>query len=316
MRQDHRFQKKKGLTEDEKRIIPIIALPLIVVVLMAIIVIADRKEEPGAEPTAAIAETMPQVKETAAPARAQGQGDGVEGADEDPASFETDTFQKDSMPELTAVMKQYFDARAMADAEKINELYGFTDVSSEELQAQKTRLLGNAKYISSFNDVTTYVMEGTGQDNWLVYTTVNIKFYGAKTNSPMIMWCFIEKNGEGQYRILDNSKLPSDMLEYVEAANRTKEVCRLSADVNARLREALDGDEDLAGIYGILHEGSKLWESARETEPEVVILDGTGESGGQDIQIDVPDTGGLSEDGAADETAAASVTILPEEAAE
>lgn len=42
--------------------------------------------------------------------------------------------------------------------------------------------------------------------------------------------------------------------------------------MNQRLREALNADEDLKNVYGILREGSPVWEETEETQPEISII--------------------------------------------
>ena len=47
-------------------------------------------------------------------------------------------------------MKKYFAARASADADTMNEIYGISGLSFTELEHEKTRLRSNSKYVQDF----------------------------------------------------------------------------------------------------------------------------------------------------------------------
>ena len=58
MRQDHRFQRKGKFQDGQKRMLPVILIPLIVIILMIVIVVADHSgfspaspESPGSPPS-------------------------------------------------------------------------------------------------------------------------------------------------------------------------------------------------------------------------------------------------------------------------
>lgn len=277
MKKNWRFQKNYGIDDDQKKLFGALLIPLIVIVLIVVILVADRcsreeLEETSTEAVTTVADTMattqtPETEsseETTAPVES-------ETAD----AFAAENFERDSIPEILALMKAYFEARTTADAEAMNRLYGIGEdaVSVTELEAQRTRMRSNSKYVTGFEQIATYVMPGKAADAWLVYTIAEIRFRSVNTAAPMIMWCYVTKDAEGNYLLVDNSSLPAEVLEYVDAAGRSEEVRRLAADVNNRLKAALQEDSDLQQVYGILNSDSPLWvEDETETEPEMVIL--------------------------------------------
>ena len=87
----------------------------------------------------------------------------------------------------------------------------------------------------------------------------------------MVFCCYVTVDPEGNYRIVDQRDYTQEILQLTDEANHSQEVKRLAADVNRRIKEALNTDENLKNVYGVLQEGSPLWEGTRETEPEVVI---------------------------------------------
>lgn len=326
MREDHRFQRKGGLSEEGKRMLPVILIPLIVILLMIVIVIADHSKEKAV----GTAGPEPSVREAQEPASGpaesddaggpedgaepagNGETDASEGSEETEASQSEDAqeaaepslLQQDSVPEIRDLMERYYQARATADAAAINQIYGVGEVPAYMLEIQKVRLANNAKYLSGISNVVTYVADGKSADSWLVYSTADLQFYGVKTAAPMIMWCYVEKDAEGTYHILDNAALSEDVLQYIDAANRSREVRQLAAGINARLKEALSSDEELNEIYGILHDGSPVWTEEGETEPEVVILEGE--------STEEPETESEADGESAAETEAASETTQGE----
>lgn len=166
-------------------------------------------------------------------------------------------------------MKKYFTARASGDADTMNEIYGVSGLSFTELEHEKTRLRSNSKYVQDFENITTYVRDGVTADSWLVYALADIKFHSVKTAAPMIMWCYVEKDSEGNFHIINDTDLSENVLQFVETSNHSEEVRKLASSVNVKLKEALNSDEDLNSVYGVLRDGSPVYDDGQE--PEVVI---------------------------------------------
>ncbi len=289
MRQNRRPQRKGRMNGEQKNLLPVIIIPLIVIILMIIIVAADRSKDKKDTKPAAPSETAAETREQETMKTAEGEGTGTgetvpaetdAPAETEPADeFETDTLKRDKSPEILELMKKYFKARSDADAETMNRLYGVGEVSETELEAQKTRMRSNSKYVEGFDNVVTYVMNGTTGDAWLVYAIADIRFHSVKTAAPMIMWCYVKKDAEGNYQILDNAALSENVQQFIDVANHSEAVRRLASDVNVRLKEALSADADLNSVYGVLRDGSPVWQDGNEG-PEVVIDDGPASSGG------------------------------------
>lgn len=87
----------------------------------------------------------------------------------------------------------------------MNEIYGVSGLSFTELEHEKTRLRSNSKYVQEFENITTYVRDGVTADSWLVYALADIKFHSVKTAAPMIMWCYVEKDSEGNFHIINDA---------------------------------------------------------------------------------------------------------------
>lgn len=281
MKNDWKFQRNPRRDDDQKKMLGALVIPLIVIVLILVIVVADRcgRKEPDQESTEAVTTAAVTMSTTAVPETESSDDAGETdetGTPETADEFAAENFERDSIPEILDLMKQYFSARASADAVAMNQLYGIgeDEISVTELEAQKTRMRSNSKYVTGFQNIATYVKPGTTADTWLVYTIAEIQFRSVKNTAPMIMWCYVKKDAEGNYLLADNSSLPADVLAYVDAAGRSEEVRRLAADVNTRLKAALAEDSDLQQVYGILNSDSPLWvDDEPDTDQDIVILD-------------------------------------------
>ncbi len=253
-------------------------IPLVVIVLMIVIVLADygkkRTEESAA--VTETAETQEQEPETMAETGESAETETdtaaeaeTEASEENGDPYATENLTHDSLPEVLSLMKKYFTARASGDADTMNEIYGVSGLSFTELEHEKTRLRSNSKYVQEFENITTYVRDGVTADSWLVYALADIKFHSVKTAAPMIMWCYVEKDSEGNFHIINDADLSENVLQFVETSNHSEEVRKLASSVNVKLKEALNSDEDLNSVYGVLRDGSPVYDDGQE--PEVVI---------------------------------------------
>lgn len=96
----------------------------------------------------------------------------------------------------------------------------------------------------------------------------------------MIMWCYVEKDSEGNYHIIKDENLSEEVLQLIDVSNHSEEVRKLASSVNVKLKEALNSDEDLNSVYGVLRDGSPVYDNG--DEPEVVIGDGETSENGED----------------------------------
>ena len=278
MKHNWNFFQNESADEEKKALLPVLVIPLVVIVLMIVIVLADYGKKRAEEPPAVTetAETEEQEPETMAETGESAETETdtaaeaeTEASEENRDPYTTENLTHDSVPEVLSLMKKYFTARASGDADTMNEIYGVSGLSFTELEHEKTRLRSNSKYVQEFENITTYVRDGVTADSWLVYALADIKFHSVKTAAPMIMWCYVEKDSEGNFHIINDTDLSENVLQFVETSNHSEEVRKLASSVNVKLKEALNSDEDLNSVYGVLRDGSPVYDDGQE--PEVVI---------------------------------------------
>ena len=278
MKHNWNFFQNESADAEKKALLPVLVIPLVVIVLMIVIVLADYGKKRAEEPPAVTetAETEEQEPETMAETGESAETETdtaaeaeTEASEENRDPYTTENLTHDSVPEVLSLMKKYFTARASGDADTMNEIYGVSGLSFTELEHEKTRLRSNSKYVQEFENITTYVRDGVTADSWLVYALADIKFHSVKTAAPMIMWCYVEKDSEGNFHIINDADLSENVLQFVETSNHSEEVRKLASSVNVKLKEALNSDEDLNSVYGVLRDGSPVYDDGQE--PEVVI---------------------------------------------
>ena len=289
MKHNWNIFQNESADEEKKALLPVLVIPLVVIVLMIVIVLADYGKKRAEEPPAVTetAETEEQEPETMAETGESAETETdtaaeaeTEASEENGDPYATENLTHDSVPEVLSLMKKYFTARASGDADTMNEIYGLSGLSFTELEHEKTRLRSNSKYVQEFDNITTYVRDGATADSWLVYALADIKFHSVKTAAPMIMWCYVEKDSEGNYHIIKDENLSEEVLQLIDVSNHSEEVRKLASSVNVKLKEALNSDEDLNSVYGVLRDGSPVYDNG--DEPEVVIGDGETSESGED----------------------------------
>lgn len=303
MKHNWNFFQNESADAEKKALLPVLVIPLVVIVLMIVIVLADygkkRTEElPAVTETAETEEQEPETMaetgesaETETDTAAEAE---TEASEENGDPYTTENLTHDSVPEVLSLMKKYFTARASGDADTMNEIYGVSGLSFTELEHEKTRLRSNSKYVQEFENITTYVRDGVTADSWLVYALADIKFHSVKTAAPMIMWCYVEKDSEGNFHIINDADLSENVLQFVETSNHSEEVRKLASSVNVKLKEALNSDEDLNSVYGVLRDGSPVYDDGQE--PEVVIGEEESSGSGTDsVEAEVSVGEGSSE---------------------
>ncbi|MGN0159003.1 MAG: hypothetical protein ACI39W_07690 [Brotaphodocola sp.] len=295
MRHNSSFRQGQKKDEERKKLLKAAVIPLAVVILTIVIVVADRdkdvKTNADENPAVSVEMTQEQVDDAQTDA-SDGQetveypeGEETESEKEDlETDEETDAemvaetdevvLQKDRVPELLSLMKEYYQARATGDAELLNRLYGIEGLSVTALEAEKTRMRSNSKYLRSFDNIVTYALDGLNEDEWLVYSTCDMHFHSVDTAAPMIMWCYVVRQEDGTLLIQKPEELSPEVLHYVDVISRSQAVRSLASDINVRLKDALIADEDLNEVYGVLRDGSPVYQGRNEEEAGgVQVLD-------------------------------------------
>lgn len=284
MRQNRRRTRSRRSDADKIKYIRMAAIPLAVVIVLVIIIMVMDKKPDGKE-AAATPGTGISTDSNASGADISISGDGTEARDADVepdnSQYTTDfshyELAKDAVPQVNLLISEYFQAKIDQDAEKLYGLFGKS--ADEGLQARREELKSEAVYIEDYQDIVCYTKPGLTADSYVVYVTYEVKFRRVDTLAPGLMWCYVLKDDSGNYIIREN--VVGDEADYVAKQNQSEDVRLLSKQVNERLRQAIESDTLLAGIYGDLRNGAVVSSSEEEGQDSMVSLedDGAGSQG-------------------------------------
>ena len=283
MRHSNRGRRKSGKAFDDKtKYARMLAIPAaIVLVLLVVILVMDRKpagdkaqgSSTSAEVTNASDISIENDTET-------GTDDGSVEPDNNEyhQDFSAYEVQKDAYPQVNELISTYFQAKVEQDVQLLYKVFGKEE--DDRLEERKQQLKDEAVYIEDYQDITCYTKAGMTDDSYVVYVTYDVKFRRVDTLAPGLMWCYVVKNDNGDYIIREN--VLGDEADYVASQNQTEDVRLLSTQVNERLKQAVESDSLLAGIYKDLSNGAVVSTSEDEenADSQVMIGDGTDASSG------------------------------------
>ena len=135
---DNKYGYRSWTEEDIKRFARFLVLPLLVLILVIVILIVDRKNHPKPEET---------VLETESSSAAEADS----GETEESSQQE---FTVGSVPEVEALVNQYFAAKQNADAEGIYQMFGWTDTAGiDELRRSCSMMPGIRRAIGTLSAI-------------------------------------------------------------------------------------------------------------------------------------------------------------------
>ena len=283
MRHSNRGRRKSGKAFDDKtKYARMLAIPAaIVLVLLVVILVMDRKpagdkaqgSSTSAEVTNASDISIENDTET-------GTDDGSVEPDNNEyhQDFSAYELQKDAYPQVNELISTYFQAKVDQDVQLLYKVFGKEE--DDRLEERKQQLKDEAVYIEDYQDITCYTKAGMTDDSYVVYVTYDVKFRRVDTLAPGLMWCYVVKNDNGDYIIREN--VVGDEADYVASQNQTEDVRLLSTQVNERLKQAVESDSLLAGIYKDLSNGAVVStsEDEKNADSQVMIGDGADASSG------------------------------------
>lgn len=280
MRQNRRRTGSRRSADDKIKYIRMAAIPLVIVlVLVAIILVMDRK--PSNKEASAPTDVSLSSDEDINISSDSSAAPEDEGVEPDNNQYTTDFSQyelkKDEIPQVNQLISEYFQAKVDQDAQTLYRIFGKSDDTG--LEARKEELKNEAVYIEDYVDIVCYTKPGLTADSYVAYVTYEVKFRRVDTLAPGLMWCYVVKNDDGNYMIREN--VVGDEADYVAKQNQSEDVKLLSNQVNERLRQAIESDTVLAGIYKDLRNGAVVHSSEEETGTgdSTVILEEEGSEG-------------------------------------
>ena len=295
MRRDNHGRKRSGKGFDDKtKYARLLAIPAaIVIVLLIVILVMDKKpgnSKPVSDSTVSDVSSDISIEDDS---QSSSDDDSVEPDNKEyNQDFSAYELQKDAYPQVNELISTYFQAKVDQDVQALYKVFGKEE--DDRMDERKQQLKDEAVYIEDYQDITCYTKAGMTDDSYVVYVTYDVKFRRVDTLAPGLMWCYVVKNDNGDYIIREN--VVGDEADYVAGQNQTEDVRLLSTQVNERLKQAIESDSLLAGIYKDLSNGAVVSgaEDEENADSQVMIGDGS------DISSDAGEEN--TDDTAAEET--------------
>lgn len=245
-RMDKKRKRTKGTLPDDgiRRYLYFAAIPVVVLILVVVILHSDKKKDTGQ--TEAVAMTA----ETGQPV---GLNEGDPAVDESSAADSSKyTLKQDEMPELTALVQSYCQAKTDCDPEALQQLFGVIDLSEDQIAAEREKMELVKASIKAYKNISCYYIEGAEADSYVIFPYFEIQYRKAAKLMPTLTWGYVKKQEDGQYRMV--SELSDTEKEYVKAVGERADVKELQDQVKEAAAVAVSEDEVLQQVY--LHNGS------------------------------------------------------------
>ena len=245
-RMDKKRKRTKGTLPDDgiRRYLYFAAIPVVVLILVVVILHSDKKKDTGQ--TEAVAMTA----ETGQPV---GLNEGDPAVDESSAADSSKyTLKQDEMPELTALVQSYCQAKTDCDPEALQQLFGVIDLSEDQIAAEREKMELVKASIKAYKNISCYYIEGAEADSYVIFPYFEIQYRKAAKLMPTLTWWYVKKQEDGQYRMV--SELSDTEKEYVKAVGERADVKELQDQVKEAAAVAVSEDEVLQQVY--THNGS------------------------------------------------------------
>lgn len=245
-RMDKKRKRTKGTLPDDgiRRYLYFAAIPVVVLILVVVILHSDKKKDTGQ--TEAVAMTA----ETGQPV---GLNEGDPAVDESSAADSSKyTLKQDEMSELTALVQSYCQAKTDCDPEALQQLFGVTDLSEDQIAAEREKMELVKASIKAYKNISCYYIEGAEADSYVIFPYFEIQYRKAAKLMPTLTWGYVKKQEDGQYRMV--SELSDTEKEYVKAVGERADVKELQDQVKEAAAAAVSEDEVLQQVY--THNGS------------------------------------------------------------
>lgn len=245
-RMDKKRKRTKGTLPDDgiRRYLYFAVIPVVVLILVVVILHSDKKKDAGQ--TEAVAMTA----ETGQPV---GLNEGDLAVDESSAADSSKyTLKQDEMPELTALVQSYCQAKTDCDPEALQLLFGVTDLSEDQIAAEREKMELVKASIKAYKNISCYYIEGAEADSYVIFPYFEIQYRKAAKLMPTLTWGYVKKQEDGQYRMV--SELSDTEKEYVKAVGERADVKELQDQVKEAAAVAVSEDEVLQQVY--THNGS------------------------------------------------------------
>lgn len=184
------------------------------------------------------------------------------------SDYKTYGMQKDPIPGIVELVKNYQYSKVNADARRMYNVFGRSD--EDGLSDLQTKLNDEAKVYESFNDTVTYVTKGYEPNSYVVFISSNVKFHDIATKAPMLTWAYVMENPKDAFYMVENDKMTEDEKKYVDEVSKSEDIIALDAQMRKDLATAVTSDIQLGTLYSIWVKNAATNETEAASEETTV----------------------------------------------
>ncbi len=137
---------------------------------------------------------------------------------------------------IDTLVKNYFKAKTDADADAMEKIV----VPEEKVNSVQMTL--EAKAYESYNDIRIYSYPGMKKTETGLFVSYNAKFKNIDTQLPTIGWYYVKEDAEKNLRLMPLTDTSTPEYKYVRSTYDGSVVEKLSTEVTAANKNAVDSD--------------------------------------------------------------------------
>lgn len=273
-RRDNKYGYSSFTEEELRKYLKWLTIPGVIILLVLAVILAKNlagKDRTDTASSSALAE-LPSGENSA-----DSEGDLAETGESQEENGEIksqeeseETFAKDQVLEVGELINSYFTAKQNADVETVYRLFGRTDMEGAE--ALKSQYRYTSRYTDGYENIVCYTKPGPAEGSYLVYVSYDLRFKNVETLAPGLFRAYVITSEEGTLQLADSSLQGEEVLKEFEEAEKTDELILLRTEIYAQLRQALETDPDLAGVYGVLQKNPVVGEVQESKDSSVSIV--------------------------------------------
>lgn len=237
------------------------AVPAAAIVLMLIIVFADKS--------------------------GKGDANGTDGSDvinltesvqSDNSVYQNDfsdyELKKNAYPEINELMKTYFKALSDGDIETVKKIMILGD--GETFEKKEENMKSEGEYIEAYDNIDCYTKNGPEENSYVVYVAYDIKFLQMDTLVPGLARLYVVADEDSNYYIY--SPYTSEVEDYMDEVDKSEDVVILSREIDEKMAAALESDDKLRAFMETLVKGGTGETPAPQSGEETTQESQTAES--------------------------------------
>jgi len=158
---------------------------------------------------------------------------------------DNERMEEDMNPAIADLVRRYFQAVKIADAEGLREIVvSDTPVSEESLKYE-------SEFIEGYSNISCYTIDGIVDGTYIVYISYDIKFLGIDTKVPSLVRFYICENEDGSMYI-NFRRQDGEVLTYMQEVASWQEVRDLVTQINVQAEDAYASDAKLKAFKDML----------------------------------------------------------------